>query len=69
MERQPRRVDAEFDELAGPDIPLDDLGWNVGVFGILGVHGDPVHQLVVVDVLLGIELLLKSHHWLGTNDT
>jgi hypothetical protein len=45
--------------LAGPDMPLDDIRCDVEVFGVLGVHDDPVHQLVVVGELLGVELILK----------
>ena len=43
-------------------MPLDDIRWDVEVFRVIGVHGDPVHQFVVVGDLLVVELLLKSCH-------
>ena len=62
MNGEPRRVDPEFDELAVPDVPLDDIGRDVEVFWVLAVHGDPVHQLVIVAELLAVEFLLQSCH-------
>jgi hypothetical protein len=60
VDGKPRRVDSEFHKLAGPDVPLDDIGRDVEVVGVLGVHGDPVHQLVAVGEVLVVKLLLQS---------
>ena len=57
--RKPRGVDPEFDKIAWSNVPLDD-GWrDVEVLGILGVHVDTIHQLVVIRKLLRIELFLQ----------
>ena len=59
VDREPWRIDSEFDELTGPDMPLDDIGRDVEVAGVLCVHGDPAHQLVAIGEVLGVELILK----------
>ena len=59
VDRKSRRVDTQFHELARSDMSLDDIGWDVEVFGILGVHGDSIHQLIAIGELLGVEQLLK----------
>ena len=56
------RVDSQFDELAGTDMPFDDVGRNMEVLGILGVHHAPVHQFVVIGEPLGFELLCELTH-------
>lgn len=43
-------------------MPLDNIGRDMEVLWILGVHGDPVHQLVLVGEVLGVELSLKICH-------
>ena len=60
MERKSRRIDPEFDELVDRDMPFDNIGRDMEIFRVFGVHGDPVHQLVVVGEMLGVELLLKT---------
>jgi len=37
-------------------------GGNMEILWILGVHGGPINQLVIVGELLGVKLLLKSCH-------
>ncbi|MCA8994957.1 MAG: hypothetical protein KDA69_15060 [Planctomycetaceae bacterium] len=59
MNREPRRVDSEFDKLTEADVSLDDIRRDVEVLWILRVHGDPIHQLVTVGELLGVELVFK----------
>ena len=43
-------------------MPLDDIGRNLEVFWVLGVHGNTVHQLILVGKLLGVKLLLQVVH-------
>ena len=62
MDREPWGVYPQFDELAGPDMPLDDWWWDMEVLWVLGVHGNTVHQLVLVGELLVVELLLQVVH-------
>ncbi|MEZ5949083.1 MAG: hypothetical protein R3C12_07690 [Planctomycetaceae bacterium] len=45
-------VDSEFNELTEPDVPLDNIGRDVEVAGVLGVHDNAAHQLVAVGELL-----------------
>ena len=59
MERESWGVNSEFHKLAGPDVPLDHLWWNMEVVRILCVHSNAVHQLVLVGKLLVVELLFK----------
>ena len=62
MDRESWGVYPQFDELAGPDMPLDDWWWDMEVLWVLGVHGNTVHQLVLVGELLVVELLLQVVH-------
>jgi hypothetical protein len=62
MDRESWGVDPEFYELAGTDVPLDNVGRNVEVVWVLGVHGNTVHQLIFVGELLVAELLLQVVH-------
>ena len=34
------------------DMPFDDVRWDVEMLRVLGVHHDPVHQLVLVGEVL-----------------
>ncbi len=69
MDREPWGVDSEFHKLAGPDVPLDDVWWNVEVLRVLGVHGNTVHQLVLIGELLVVELLLQVDHSMPIADS
>ena len=60
VDRKPGRIDPEFNKLTGTHMPLNDIGRDVKVLGILGVHSNAIHQLVVVGKLLGAEFLLKA---------
>ena len=62
MDRESWGVDPEFYELAGTDVALDNVGRNVEVVWVLGVHGNTVHQLIFVGELLVAELLLQVVH-------
>ena len=46
-------------------MPLDDLWRNLEVFRIFGVHGNAVHQLVLVGELLLVKVLLQIHKVTG----
>ncbi|MEM1224051.1 MAG: hypothetical protein AAGJ40_00030 [Planctomycetota bacterium] len=62
MDREPWRVDPKFNELTKPDVPLDDFGRDLKVGWVLSVHGDSVHQLVVVGETLGVKLLFQYRY-------
>ena len=44
-------------------MPLDDIRRDMKAGRVLDVHGNPVHYLVFVSELLGIELLLQVHQF------
>jgi len=52
-------IDPELNKLTGDDVPLNDIWRDVEILRIIGVHYQAVHQLVVVEELLGIELFVN----------
>ncbi len=58
MNRESWRVDSKLNELAWAYLSLDDIGWNLEVDGILCVHENSAHQLILVGELLVVKLLI-----------
>ena len=61
VDREPWRVDPNFDEMADANVHLQNRVRNLEVVGVLSVHLDAVGQGVAVGKLLGLEVLLEVH--------
>ena len=57
VDRKPRRVDSEFDEMAADDVLCQNGMWNLEVVWVFGVHFDAVDQFVAIGELLLGKLL------------
>ena len=60
VDRKPRRVDSEFDEMADDDVLFQNGMWNLEVVWVFGVHFDAVDQFVAIGELLLDKLLFES---------
>ena len=60
VDRKPRRVDSEFDEMADDDVLFQNGMWNLEAAWIFGVHFDAVDQFVAIGELLLGKLLFES---------
>ena len=59
MNRKPRRIDTQFNELSSVDVSSDDVRGDSKVVTVLSMHLDAVYQLVTVGKLLRVEFLLQ----------